>query len=365
MRLAVIFVHYHTPELLARSVAAIECELAALAVPSECLVVDNGSTPAGRSRLQKLPVRLIEPGANLGYAGGINLGVEQTTADVLIFLNPDVLVQTGCLRALLTVLDQGAAVAGPRFFWDETKRFFLPPTELRTKWAEFSKRLAPLDMRLARWTRQAWRAHAQSHWLATSPFSSFALSGALLAVRRDAWEQVGPFDTGYQLYFEETDWLARLEHKGGRACYVPDAMAVHFYNQSAAREPLAHQWFAASEKRFLSRRYGQFFFKTLGWLNSLPNRLHPDQARFGQPQLDLTQIAAPDDYPVWIEFSPDARGIPAAAELISTPPNEIWSFPPVSWQNLSPGRYVVTVVNREGIELFRCVCERKTGALRV
>lgn len=364
MRLAVIFIHYHTPELLARSLAAIECELAALAVPFECLVVDNGSTPAGRSRLQNLPVRLIEPGTNLGYAGGINLGVEHSTAEVLIFLNPDVLVQTGCLRALLTVLDQGAAVAGPRFFWDETNRFLLPPTELRTKWTEVNKRLALLDVRMARRTRQAWRAHAQSHWLATSPLPSFALSGALLAVRRDAWEQVGPFDTGYQLYFEETDWLARLEHKGGRAWYVPDAMAVHFYNQSAAREPLAHQWFAASEKRFLSRRHGQFFFKTLGWLDSLPNRLHPDQARFGQPQLDLAQLAAPDDYPVWIEFSPDARGIPAAAELMSTPPDRIWSFPAMSWENLSPGRYFLTLVNRDGVELIRLECERKGSEIR-
>ena len=112
----------------------------------------------------------------------------------------------------------------------------LPPTEERGRRDEIIRRLATRGESQARSARQRWRHHAHNHWLAEQPLISYDLSGALLAVRRDAWENTGPFDEGFKLYFEETDWLMRLKRKGLKAVYVPEAEAVHFYNQSAARE---------------------------------------------------------------------------------------------------------------------------------
>ena len=51
-------------------------------------------------------------------------------------MNPDVRVLPGCLGALMDALNAGAAVAGPRFYWDEGRRMLLPPAEERSRRSE-------------------------------------------------------------------------------------------------------------------------------------------------------------------------------------------------------------------------------------
>ena len=48
MRLAVILVHYHTPELAAAAVEALRADLAGTALEVEWLLIDNGSDAPGR-----------------------------------------------------------------------------------------------------------------------------------------------------------------------------------------------------------------------------------------------------------------------------------------------------------------------------
>ncbi|HEX2223145.1 MAG TPA: glycosyltransferase, partial [Thermoanaerobaculia bacterium] len=113
MRLAVILVHYHTPDLAAAAVAALRADLArpeSAGVEAGWILVDNGSDAAGRARLDGLPVERIDPGENLGYAGAVNLGVARslrTNPDAFLLLNPDVQVLPGCVPALLGALRSG------------------------------------------------------------------------------------------------------------------------------------------------------------------------------------------------------------------------------------------------------------------
>src|SRR5205807_2507113 len=73
MRLAIVIVHYHTPALAAEAVAALAADLAGAGIAddiADLVLVDNGSDAAGREILERLPVRRLDPGENLGYAGG-------------------------------------------------------------------------------------------------------------------------------------------------------------------------------------------------------------------------------------------------------------------------------------------------------
>ena len=63
------------------------------------------------------PAAVLDPGRNLGYAGGVNLGVRETSADHVVVMNPDVWVQEGCIGSLIAALG-AAEVVGPRFSWD-------------------------------------------------------------------------------------------------------------------------------------------------------------------------------------------------------------------------------------------------------
>lgn len=354
MRLAIVLVHYHTPELAAEAVAALQADLAqsGLSEQAELLLVDNGSDPAGRKLLESLPVRLVDPGENLGYAGGVNRGVAESRAAAVVLMNPDVLVLPGCLGALLAELDRGAAIAGPRSYWDRGRRLLLPPAEERTRRCELLALLASRGAGWAARARRRWRRHARRHWLAESPLPSHDLSGSLLALRRSAWERVGPFDAGYRLFFEETDWLLRARAAGLPARYVPAAQAVHLYNQSAAREPRAQAWFEESAVRFRKRHYGAWFHPLLSTaaklLPAVPLPAPPPVPTQG---LDLAALGRP--FPLWVEVSPNPTGFPAAAERIERAGPEPWRVPPEIAAQFPSGGLIVQVSDAEGSEVLR------------
>jgi GT2 family glycosyltransferase len=354
MRLAVILVHYHTPELAVAAVEALRADLAGTALEVDWLLVDNGSDAPGRALLASLPVERIDPGTNLGYAGGVNLGMTRTTAELVVLMNPDVLVVPGCLPALLAELRAGAAVAGPRFYWDRGRRLVQPPAELRTRREELLGLLARKSSRWAALARRRWRRHARRHWEARTPLSSHALSGSLLALRRSAWEAVGPFDEGFRLYFEETDWLLRAKRQGLAGRYVPAAEAIHLYSQSADREPRAEGWFEDSARRFRRRHYGAWFVRLLEALDRrLPSRAVLTPAAALAEGLSLPQEASA--YPLWIEVSPNPVGFPAAAERLTAPSSQVWRLPAELAGRLPAGGLTVQIVAANGAEILRGV----------
>jgi GT2 family glycosyltransferase len=362
--LALIFVHYHVPELLARAVRAARADLAASHLDAEIIIVDNGSRDADASLRQSLPAEWIKSPSNLGYAGGINLGVSRTHARCLLLLNADVEVQPGCIASLCHTLERGAAVAGPLFYWDEGCTIMLPPTEQRLRRHALVPVLARMGSSGAAAVRRRWRRHARRHWGAHVPLRSFALSGALLAVRRDAWERVGPFDDGFKLYFEETDWLHRCRRAGLTGYFAPRAAALHRYNQSAMQQPLAGTWFAESADRFERRHYGARFValkrRLLRACPPVAAVMLPDTST--APAIDLGAIRLRARGRLWIEVSPTPSGIPAAACVLSDPEPARWQLPEDVWRHLAPGYYVLQAVDGCGRELA-CYGFRRPSSL--
>ena len=373
MRLGIILVHYHTPDLLVRAVRALRKDLSTNGLEADIVVVDNGSTPDERACLVQLPVRVIQAERNLGYAGGVNLGVTQTDADILIFMNPDVEVLNGCLPTLVQTLENGAAAAGPRFYWDHGKRFHMAPLPEKTHRLELFRRTAVLGAGWAYRVRTHRRQQAYRHWLAERPFVSYQLVGAFLAVQRRAWEQVGPFDDGFQLYYEELDWLIRLKRQGLPAYYVPAAEAVHLYNQSASQEALAKQWFVESTSRFEKLHYGVWFSHLLDYgsriasqfgsrfgsrFGNLARQYEQLPLQHGPPVVELTFPGRSYQSPLWIEIAADLLGVQFVAMTITAEHQQCWQFPPDVWPYLEPGRYVLQVVDRVGEELSTCVFEK-------
>jgi GT2 family glycosyltransferase len=356
---AIVIVHYDTPDLTSAAVSAVRADLERSGLCAECVVVDNGNRATDTAVLRGLGVTVVTAGRNLGYAGGVNFGVARTSAPLLVAMNPDVIVEPGCLAALRDELRAGAAAAGPRFSWDRGGRLLLPPTERRDLTSESLARLTARGPRWARLARARWRRHARRHWLARRGMRSFALSGALLAMRRDAWDRVGPFDDGFQLYFEETDWLTRLARGGGQARYVPSARAVHLYNSSARHEPAAAAWFAASARRHAEKHGG----RAARWLTSLERWTRTGAADLTANVTGMERPPAPTHAPSidlspaarWIEVSSSPAGYPAAAERLDVDTHRKstvrrWRMPDDVWDHLAPGPYMLRVIGHLGRE---------------
>ncbi len=301
--ISAVIVHYRTPRLLEAAVAALHEEAQASAVPLEVVVVDNGAasaSAAGGAAPQGLPAQVLGPAENLGYAAGMNLGVEHATGDVLLLMNADVAVEPGCLGALLDALAD-ADIAGPRLFWDRGCRLMLPPQQLRTRRAELDAAWAERSPAWGRSFRRRWRRRARDFWRAGEPTLCYELTGACLAVTRDGWRRVGRFDEGFRLYYEETEWLLRARTAGVRAVLAPAARCVHAYDQSAKREPRAQLWFEDSAERFRRRRYGAWFTALLRRLERVPRRFDEAAPLGGEPAGDE----------VWVEVTPLPLGAPA------------------------------------------------------
>jgi N-acetylglucosaminyl-diphospho-decaprenol L-rhamnosyltransferase len=226
---AAVVVHYRTPERLRECLASLERQLAI----GEILVVDN----SGSVRRAPDP----EPGAgwsvhrtrrNLGYGGACNLGATLTESEQLLFLNADlVLCDAACERLCATLSgDPKAAVAGPRIYGADgeielSARAF---PSLRTGLVGRSSALTALLRRTG--GPPATLAAA----LSDQPVRVDWVSGACMLVRRRAFEQIGGFDEGFWMYWEDADLCRRLFDGGWRTIFCPQAEARHSTGSSGA-----------------------------------------------------------------------------------------------------------------------------------
>jgi GT2 family glycosyltransferase len=213
------------------------------AAAHEIIVVDNQSSDGSAAAAAKWPdVRVIEAGANVGFARATNIGIRASRGTNLLLLNSDTVVPAGAVDRLLAELrgDPGIAVVGPRLV-DASGRAELsygrmigPFNELRQK---FRNRRPALVDRLTR------RRHAPD-WV----------SGACLLVRRADAEAVGLLDERFFMYTEDVDFCAAIKERGGRIVFTPDVEVVHLRGRSVAAAPAAtHAAYRRSQIAFYEK----------------------------------------------------------------------------------------------------------------
>lgn len=334
--LAVVWIHYRTPGLLRESVDAVKADLPVSPRGAELVVVDNGGLDdAGPG------VKVVRPRTNIGYAGGVNLGVARTRSPNILIMNPDVIVRPGCVPVLLEALQRHDVVA-PSLFLDRERVFRLPPREQ----CDFlSTCIADLGRRHPWWAayaRRRWRGHANRHWpQGTVPVPSYDVSGAMLGFTRRTFDTLGPWDDGFPLYYEETDWLQRARQRGLKSALIPAAEAVHLYAQSTRHDPRAREWFAQSRGRF-ERKHFRSWQRAV--LRSIGGR--PIMAG-GVP----SPAGAVPDAPARAELSASACGYPAAAGWIHDPGMLERGLCCGLGEQLPGGSYWLRWIHRSGREL--------------
>jgi GT2 family glycosyltransferase len=110
MTTSVVILSYRPGDWLADAVTSV------IDQADEVVVVDNGSPGAAASALARgAGARVIRSERNLGFAGGVNLGVEATTGDVIALLNDDAVAGPGWLAGSQAVLaDPEVAAVAPK-----------------------------------------------------------------------------------------------------------------------------------------------------------------------------------------------------------------------------------------------------------
>ncbi|MGE0231462.1 MAG: glycosyltransferase family 2 protein [Flavobacteriaceae bacterium] len=312
LKIRVILVHYFTPDLLFKCMESIASTTKDSPHSVSVTIVDNGSIVADRAHIDALPATIIRPGLNLGYAAAINRALTNDIASVYVVMNPDMEITGDCIALLATAAVQCEGVAGPRLYLDSAMNFMLPPTEHRSIFSELLRIFARRGGFWERLARRQWRRYARQYLATDRPFTAYDLSGAMLALSAAAMQRVGPFDEGYKLYYEETDWLKRAERAGVTSLHIPMARAVHFYNKSAQSEPRAREWFNESRRRFRRKQYGALPSRVLDLLDERVRPRGRPEKLAGKPVKEIARSLGTEDE-CWVEIAASPMGFPAAS----------------------------------------------------
>ncbi|MFA6603233.1 MAG: glycosyltransferase family 2 protein [Patescibacteria group bacterium] len=233
MDLSIIILNYKSKNLTKQCVKTIR--LCAPKLAYEIIVVDNASQDGVGAMLQESfpDVRFIAAKENLGYAAGNNIGLRAATGRVLMILNPDITVRPGAIEAAVAYLDAHPEIGilGPKLVKPDGRvdeSCFRLPTPLIPVY-----RRTPLG-RTAK-GRQALARYLMADYDRRETREVDWLLGAVLLVSRAAYEQVGPFDEDYFLYFEDTDWCRRFRDAGYRVVYFTGAEMVHYHERLSAQ----------------------------------------------------------------------------------------------------------------------------------
>lgn len=190
------------------------------------IVVDNGSADDTVERVRAHPgVICVETGANLGYAGGINVGRRHAgPCGALGVLNPDLILEPGALQAMLTALeDPAVGVAVPMILDFEGHR---EPSLRRepTLASEIGDALFGNHFkRRPGWLSDVVRDEREYGYRHAVDWAS----GAAMLVSAACDRAVGAWDERFFLYMEEVDYAARVRAAGLRVEYVPEARVWH------------------------------------------------------------------------------------------------------------------------------------------
>jgi GT2 family glycosyltransferase len=238
--------------------------------PVEIVVVDNGSTDDGVAELQsslgrdETRVRILENGANLGFARATNRGLLEAQGSWLLLLNPDCAVEPVTIERMRAVLEAlpDAGMAGCLVLDPDGTEQAGCRRERPTPVKAFVRALGLSHVARrtgveARGVRDFVR---QGDPLPTQPVEVDAISGAFMFVRRSALEVVGPLDEGYFLHCEDLDWCERFWQAGLKVIFVPDVSIVHHKGGSSRDRPVRvlwhmHRGMIRYYRKFLRYRY--------------------------------------------------------------------------------------------------------------
>lgn len=184
------------------------------------LVVDNGSYDESVLRMRETfpDVEVIETGTNLGYARGMNQGIQHAlrkSPRYLLIMNSDTIVHSEYVSKLAKALDdcpEAAAASGTIYYHPPKEKVWYGGGDIIFwRGSGFSRHAPPVD------------GVPTSAEIQKVTF----VSGCAFLVRADVLRRVGLFDEQFFMYLEDTDLSARMVAQSLELLYVPGATIFH------------------------------------------------------------------------------------------------------------------------------------------
>lgn len=251
---AVIIVTYNNADDIAPLLASLPAASEGLRVRT--VVVDNASSDRTVEVARDAGgATCVRAGANLGYAGAINIGrAHAGPCSSMLVLNADLVLDPGAVSALFAALARpGVGVAVPRLLDEHGSpcpSLRREPTVMRALGDALCGAHFP---RRPGWASEMVRTPALYERRHRAQWAT----GAVMLIAAECDAAVGPWDEArFFLYSEETDFAARARAGGWSVDYVPGARARHRQGGSGQSPDLA-ALMAVNRIRYYEKRHGR------------------------------------------------------------------------------------------------------------
>jgi GT2 family glycosyltransferase len=254
---------------------------------TEIMVVDNGSRDGSAEyvRTHHPRVRVLELGANKGFAPAYNEAARAVSTEWMAFLNNDTRIAPTWLSELVAAAERNdaASAAAAIVDWDGSRVDFVGglPTFIGHAWQ--------ID-----YGQPVGTAYPERRIL-------FGCGGAVL-FRRSIYLEAGGFDDSYFIYFEDVDIGWRLAVMGHPTVFAPKAITYHrLHGTTKAWAPVLR--LRLYERNALATVFKNYGDEGLGRV--LPAAVALMLGRnLAQARLDGSQISFDRPAPQWVNVPP-------------------------------------------------------------
>lgn len=271
----------------------------------ELIIIDHGSTDESlvvcQKWLHQLPIKIIPRGANYSFSESNNLGVEQTTAPLLLFMNNDITLCQDIIPELVDLMrDETVGIVGVKLLDIVSERSLAqPPTQHLGVQFNFYTQFEPFYPFEVRYAPQMLSFQSTS-WRVP------VVTGALIICRRQDFMEVGGFCEEYFYGYEDVDLCLSFGKKLSREVICANHLtAFHHrgFSRFSGKPSESFQKRLVNNKDILEQRLGyyvrrrhlqDFFKKGMYWTS------HP--LRIGFAVTDANLEAAAGDYFTAVEL---------------------------------------------------------------
>ena len=251
-KISIISVNYNQAEVTCEMLSSLQ----KLTYPEiEIIVIDNGS-PTDPTQLitTSFPnVKYIRSEQNLGFAGGNNLGIKNSTGDYIMFLNNDTEVDPGFLEPLVQLFESNpyAGLASSKILYHNSADLiqYAGSTNINP-FTGRNKRIGFMEKDSGQY--ESVRETDLGH-------------GAAMMVPRKVIDKIGAMPEFFFLYYEEVDWCESIKRAGYKIYFVPQSRVYHKESMSVGKNSALKTYYLTRNRLLFMRRNTSGYIKLL-WI---------------------------------------------------------------------------------------------------
>lgn len=245
--ISIIILNYRTDEMTLHLVKKIQTD-----EDIEVILIDNSNSKELKKKtVELIHTKYINPGINLGFAGGVNYGIKQMRGEWVFLLNSDTDVDINTVRTLIQrCKNKNIKVGAPRLVGNDGT--------IEKSVGLFSSLFEnPIN----------WLFLRPQYILPEKETLVHIATGGAFLIHKSIIEKVGLFDEkNFFMYFEDIDFSWRLYKAGISILYIPTCIVTHTSGGSADKDLVKKKHnYLTSLNNYLLKNRGHMVL----WLNNL------------------------------------------------------------------------------------------------